>query len=101
MENATNEEYNPYPCEICKTCKISANPMYDCGEVACYKYERSESHYNEGFWLSDKMNHPVFKRLYNQCPCAMCYPSRRKILMFRFWVWRRKRADKKYHRNEY
>lgn len=94
-----SKEYIPCPCEICKMCRSYPNAMYDSGDVECLKYMVEMGHYREKF-KENTLNHPVFFRLHNSCHCVKCYPSKRKMRMFKIRAWFRKRKDIKYHRNE-
>lgn len=91
-------DYEPYDCQICKMCKSVVNPLYDCGEVICKKHEIREDHCYENFY--DTYKPGVYDRLKNKCRCNKVYPSKWKMFWFRVSTFFRKRADKKYHRNE-
>lgn len=92
-----NKTYKPLPCEVCKACARSTNPMYDSGEVYCKKYEKSASHYGENF---PHINHPVYARLYNicKCECADKYVSKWRMFIFNIRKYFREIDDKHWDR---
>lgn len=92
------EDYKPLDCQICKMCKVWNNPLYDSGEVTCMKYEVRLGHCRQHFDSTYKPH--TYERLKDICHCNKVYPSRWKMFWFKVDTFFKKRADKKYHRDE-